>query len=429
MQQIEWDSTGKLIDNNAAKETANKQAISGHSRAELFDKHYFNGGVKVGGYAREGMRDFPAHWLVHSHIMARKPKSVLELGAARGYQVKRLQDAGIDAVGLEISTHCYQTRVCNGIVQHDLCETPWPSTIAGFDLAFSIAVFEHIPEEFLPGIFAELKRVSARGLHGIDFGGQDDGYDKTHCNLKSKEVWRKWFDDVGLQAHEIVDKESLERGNFPPEVAQGDGKVKLNLGSHTVMFHHGWQNLDVGDLGAFAQANGYIYARHDLRQGLPHPTGSVDAIFSSHMLEHFSYRDGLALLKELRRVIKPDGIIRLAVPNAGKLIRMYTDMVENGAFRRPEENELVQLGEMNDGCAEAPTAASKLWSLLLEGHTAIYDGETLLHVLREAGFVPSIVAFRETKLGERGAQLRAETMEFFEPISLFVEAVPEIAGR
>ena len=50
-------------------------------------------------------------------------------------------------------------------------------------------MFEHIPEEHLPAVLAELDRVSCRGIHGIDFGENDDGFDKTHCTLRTKEWW------------------------------------------------------------------------------------------------------------------------------------------------------------------------------------------------------------------------------------------------
>ena len=84
---------------------------------ELFDREYFNGGKKVGGYAREGYWDYPVHWITARHVLARSPMSVLELGCGRGYLLKRFQDLGISSVGLEVSRHCYLTRVCDDIVR------------------------------------------------------------------------------------------------------------------------------------------------------------------------------------------------------------------------------------------------------------------------------------------------------------------------
>jgi predicted SAM-dependent methyltransferase len=53
----------------------------------------------------------------------------------------------------------------------------------------------------------------------------------------------------------------------------------------------------------------------DLRIGLPFPTGSVAFIYCSHMLEHLFPEDAVNLLNEMRRVLKPDGVCRLAVPS------------------------------------------------------------------------------------------------------------------
>jgi SAM-dependent methyltransferase len=55
--------------------------------------------------------------------------------------------------------------------------------------------------------------------------------------------------------------------------------------------------------------------RHDVRKPLPFEDDSVDEIYTSHLLEHLTYADGLRFLEELRRVIKPDGIIRIVSPD------------------------------------------------------------------------------------------------------------------
>ena len=171
-------------------------------REELFDSAYFNGGAKWGGYAREGYWDFPCHDITLKHILFRNPQSVLEVGCARGYILKRLQDRGIPAMGFEISKHCWMTRACNSVVLHDTCVTPWPVTLRNdlipgvddrYDLNFSIATLEHIPEEFLPAVIGEMARTCKRGLHGVDFGMNDDGFDKTHCSLHPKEWWQDQF--------------------------------------------------------------------------------------------------------------------------------------------------------------------------------------------------------------------------------------------
>lgn len=95
------------------KEEKKEDVLSKYTRKELYDKDYFNGGGKVGGYSREGYWDYPVHEVTTNKIIAhirslettrsyRDSPKVLELGSARGYIVKRLQDRGFEAYGMEI---------------------------------------------------------------------------------------------------------------------------------------------------------------------------------------------------------------------------------------------------------------------------------------------------------------------------------------
>lgn len=413
------------------KVAANKEAIKGMKREEVFDRNYFNGGGKIGGYAREGIWDFPAHSLTAQHVLDRKPESVVEIGCARGYILKRLQDAGVNAHGIEISKHCYLTRVADKIINQDICETPWPfANEQKLDLCFSIATLEHIPEEFVEPIIKEMARCCKRGMHGIDFGGNDDGFDKSHVCLKPKAWWREQFEKhaPGWPV-EIIDKEELERGQYKPELFTGDGKVKVNVGSFTTQCHHGWINLDVHDLAAYAQAYNYKYQRCDVRAGLPFATSSVDMIHSSHMLEHLTYKEGASFLRECRRVIKPDGIMRFILPDAELLMGMYANEARDVVGNRigyAVEGSLSEFDEVNQGCAESPTAAGKLWSLLHEGHAACYDMETLSRVVREAGFVACPSGFRLPLYNkfEQSKQLLRETLDMLPSLSLYMWVFP-----
>ncbi len=397
----------------------------GHSvltREEMFDKHYFNGGKKVGGYALEGYWDYPVHEITVGHILDRRPTSVLELGCARNYLVKKLQDRGIKAVGMEISKHCWMTRAADPMLVHDLCKVLWPIAVQDyFDLAFSIATFEHIPEEYLPGVLSELNRVSRRGLHGIDFGEKDDGFDKTHCTLRNQSWWRQLFDKHGLLNHEIVNKEDLERGNFPQSYFTGDGKVKLNIGCHIIQFHNGWENVDVLALQEFSQHHNFKFRQHNVNNGLPYATAGVDLIYSSHFLEHLTYDEGLAFLRECRRVLKPGGCMRLIVPDAKLLNRSYAHENCWDVFNADNNNPPIPLSDfdcINDECEKAKTSLTKLHALLYGGdHKAVYDEATLSEQLMDAGFDAHDRKFRAGH-----PQILKETLDTFPSLSLFTEA-------
>jgi SAM-dependent methyltransferase len=61
----------------------------------------------------------------------------------------------------------------------------------------------------------------------------------------------------------------------------------------------------------------------DLRKGIPFPDESVQKIYSSHLFEHLSFKDGQKLLDECLRVLVPSGSFSICVPNAKIYIDAY----------------------------------------------------------------------------------------------------------
>lgn len=60
----------------------------------------------------------------------------------------------------------------------------------------------------------------------------------------------------------------------------------------------------------------------DLRDGIPLDDESVEEIFSQDFFEHFTFWEGLSLLKECKRVLKPEGIIRFIIPDIAEGIKV-----------------------------------------------------------------------------------------------------------
>jgi predicted SAM-dependent methyltransferase len=56
---------------------------------------------------------------------------------------------------------------------------------------------------------------------------------------------------------------------------------------------------------------------------LPFAEGSVDAIYTSHTLEHIPGSRLPFVLSEMNRCLRPGGILRVVVPDADKAIRAY----------------------------------------------------------------------------------------------------------
>jgi predicted SAM-dependent methyltransferase len=371
-------------------------------RKKAFDFRYFDGGRGgVGGYTHEGYWDYPAHWTTFKHVMDRKPESVLELGCARGYILKKLEDAGIRVMGLEISDACLGMRAIEGIEQWDITQFPWPVPDKAFDLCFSIATLEHIPEDKIPLLAKELERISRRGLHGIDTGREDDGSDKTHCLLRCESWWKERLP----KGHEVVNKETLEAGS--PILPPNDGRVKLNLGCFLTMFHHGWVNIDIHELTPFAQLHDYVFKRLDITKGFPYDDACVDLMYASHVLEHLDFRQGEKLFKDCRRSMKPGATLRLIVPDAKGLMSEYL------------KGSLGRFDEINEACSKAKSQSEKLHALMCSGHSSLYDAETVIKMLGEAGFKAQQMSFRKSL----SSRILKETLDLLPDISFFVDAI------
>lgn len=61
----------------------------------------------------------------------------------------------------------------------------------------------------------------------------------------------------------------------------------------------------------------------DIREGLPLDTDSIDYAVSIHSLPEIPYPELVPILQELRRVLKPGGVLRLSLPDLDKGIQAY----------------------------------------------------------------------------------------------------------
>jgi len=78
----------------------------------------------------------------------------------------------------------------------------------------------------------------------------------------------------------------------------------------------GWINADLKDLPG-------VDVVGDIRVGLPLDDDVLDYIVSIHALPMISYPDLVPVLQELKRVLKPGGVLRLALPDVDKGIDAY----------------------------------------------------------------------------------------------------------
>jgi predicted SAM-dependent methyltransferase len=199
--------------------------------------------------------------------------------------------------------------------------------------------------------------------------------------------------------------------------------VKLNLGCGLAVAP-GWVNIDGSPNALIASlpasihrlayrltgANRYYseaeycsllgdheFVHHDLAYGIPFNDDSADFVFSSHFLEHLFRREGERLLRECHRVLKPGGILRIAVPDLEYALALYA--------RGEKDKMLINYFFVED----------------MESHYArhkyMYDFDMLTAVLESVGFRDIVRrAYRE------GLTPDLEVLDNRPEETLFVEA-------
>lgn len=127
--------------------------------------------------------------------------------------------------------------------------------------------------------------------------------------------------------------------------------IRVNIGCGRV-FDREWVNLDVAPAAPEVRA-------WDARAGLPFGDRSVDAVYHSHVLEHLEADAGKKFLAECARVLRPGGILRVAVPDLESVARAYLAALDDR--RGPDLNYLAWLRlELTDQYARARSGGEVL---------------------------------------------------------------------
>jgi predicted SAM-dependent methyltransferase len=113
------------------------------------------------------------------------------------------------------------------------------------------------------------------------------------------------------------------------EAAQPHGVKRLNWGCGEYP-EPGWINSDVKEIPG-------IDISCDIRDGLPLDGDSLDYAVSIHALPEVPYPDLVPVLRELRRVLKPGGVLRLVLPDLDRGIRAYLNG-DRDYFLVPDED-------------------------------------------------------------------------------------------
>jgi predicted SAM-dependent methyltransferase len=116
----------------------------------------------------------------------------------------------------------------------------------------------------------------------------------------------------------------------------------LNLGCGQ-RFHSSWTNINF-------VSNGDGVIAHNLKYGIPFPDKSFDVVYHSHVLEHFPKAEAEPFIKECYRVLRPQGILRVVVPDLEQIARTYLHCLEQADTDSQEWDQNYQwmLLEMYD---------------------------------------------------------------------------------
>lgn len=160
----------------------------------------------------------------------------------------------------------------------------------------------------------------------------------------------------------------------------------------------------------------------DVTKRFPFDDCTFDYIMCEHLIEHLQYKDGLYMLSECFRVLKPFGKIRISTPDLHFLIELYsenkTDLQER-YIRSSVDSFLPDVKNYSD--TFVINNFFQAW-----GHKFIYDYKTLKNMLENSGFinVTRHNVLESTDENLRGIELHGNQIseEFNKLESLILEA-------
>ena len=181
---------------------------------------------------------------------------------------------------------------------------------------------------------------------------------------------------------------------------------------------------------------------HDLSRGLPFEDSTVDAVYHSHLLEHIDHHLAESFLLEVKRVLKPNGIQRIVVPDFEEAARLYLEHVavceSNGAEVDRHDSYIATLIEQSvrRECAvtsQQPPVRRFFENVILgdarhrgETHQWMYDRFNLTALLTRLGFRhPQVEQFNTSRIprwNEYGLDQNQAGGEY-KPESLYLEVL------
>ena len=96
--------------------------------------------------------------------------------------------------------------------------------------------------------------------------------------------------------------------------------ILLNLACGN-RYHKDWINIDFHSSSKFVK-------KVNILKGLPYKDNYFDVVYSSHFIEHLSFEQVKKVITEIKRVLKPEGIIRIVVPDLENICNEYLNILK-----------------------------------------------------------------------------------------------------
>lgn len=163
--------------------------------------------------------------------------------------------------------------------------------------------------------------------------------------------------------------------------ASDEARLHLGCGHHLLP---GWLNTD---LIAFTED----VVPLDASQPLPFPDDTFRYVFAEHLLVLLTYEEMLECLRECRRTLRDDGVLRIAFPSIERLARLYdTPRDELG-------EHYLRWAAGSSGVPDLLSPAAAFNALVMNwGLRSLLDEATMRNLLERAGFD----AIEERPIGE-----------------------------
>jgi SAM-dependent methyltransferase len=177
---------------------------------------------------------------------------------------------------------------------------------------------------------------------------------------------------------------------FRSPASRNPGTIRVQLGPGQRHYLDGWINVDANMFTAKCD----VWS--DISKHLPFRDDSIDAIYSHHVIEHLP--DLPTHFRELHRVLKPGGVIRVGGPNGDAAMREYVagnsawfsdfpdsrssigGRFENFVFCRQEHLTILTPSFLEEIATEAGFKDVRVVQPITgTGDPAIYDSQVMSH--------------------------------------------------